>query len=183
VEPSTVETCRDGSSDRTGDVDVLLLFPQPPLWDSNSTYNIRRDKMEARWNYTVSNILWSEWSVALTNQIPAVWYPSDSSNTAIYTPIEGLVHGGVYHVLVRAWYSDFEYAVFTSKPVTVDLVGPSVVRGMRVWEGLSADIDYLSSDNLDLMWSGVFQPGVQGQALNFQIRVETIPEGTLIHVS
>ena len=177
VNTSLLITCSNVTSLRSGELGVSSSFPQPLLWPTNVTYNIRRDKLEAFWNYTGNDVRWVEWTVISTHQVPSVWYLGDSLNAAIYTPTHSLVHGGVYQILVRAWYSNMEYAVFTSAPITVDLIGPSVVKGRRVVEGTSQDVDYVSSEEVGVAWTGVFLPE---QKLNYQIRVGTSPGGVCV---
>lgn len=174
IDPATAASCRELSGRA---VNVSIVLDVDPLWDTPEVYTGNGNLLRANWELASTSVWWTEWTVVPPNQIPSSWYPSDSSNTAVYLPPAAqLYHGSRHQFLVRMWFSFSEFSLSYSPVVTVDLVGPTTV-GRRVTEGGVSDMDFVSSTWVWVVWSGVFAPGVPGQELRFEVKLGTTPGG------
>lgn len=174
VDPVTAALCQQLSSQT---VNVSIVPDTDPLWETPEMYTGNENQLRAEWDLASSSVWWTEWAVVPPNQIPSSWYPSDSTNMAAYLPsATQLSHGSLHQFLVRMWFSFSEFSLSYSPVVTVDLVGPTTA-GRRVTEGGVSDIDFVSGAWVWVEWSGVFEPGVPGQELRFEVKLGTTPGG------
>jgi len=156
-------------------VNVMDITPQMlHATDDGSLFTASSNKLAARWEIASPNTAqWFEWSVGTEGSPPGtglldvtseqIWFNPGTNQSAIFTvsPEYPLNTGQKYIFHVRVWYNNTYNAVFSSAGVTVDPVGPQIVRGFQTREvrtsGLTADVDYINSDSaIDLYWFGVF---------------------------
>ena len=160
-------------------VNVVDVTPQMlHTTDDGSLFTASSNKLAARWEVaSPSTAQWFEWSVGTEGSPPGtglldvtseqIWFSPGTSRSAIFTvsPEYPLNTGQKYVFHVRVWYNSTYSAVFSSAGVTVDPVGPQIVRGFRTREvrtlGSTADVDYINSASaIDLYWLGVFYADV-----------------------
>jgi hypothetical protein len=138
-----------------------------------------------------------EWSVGESGEIPGsgifdptkenVWNDVGISQTIVYClpHTKRLHHGYRYTLYVKVWISESEFAVFSSKPILVDITPPQNRRGRSVIESVdhcANDIDFIrASQNFSVCWENLFSEG-QGSLLSYEFSGGTRPFGKcLIH--
>ena len=176
---------------------VYIVAPQQTSTaPSDPRFTAATDKLIGRWelvNPMSTSIQRLEWSFSEQGLPPGmglldrvndiIWREADNSDTAIFSvsPSYPLRHGTSYVFHVRAWYSNTSYAVFTSEPVTVDTVFPSVVRGSRVREvevggTTEDDLDYVPSDReIEISWQNVFIVSLSGSNSVYDVAIGDSP--------
>ena len=174
MDPFTAASCQELSGQG---VNVSVVLDEDLRWDTQELYTGNGNRLRAEWEVTSTSVQWTEWTVVPPSQIPSSWYPGDSTNmAAYYPPASQLYHGSRHQFLVRMWFSFSEFSLSYSPVITVDLAGPTTA-GRRVIEGAGSDVDFVSSSWVWVSWSGVFEPGVPGQELRFEVKLGTTPGG------
>ncbi|XP_052220285.1 uncharacterized protein LOC127837360 isoform X3 [Dreissena polymorpha] len=86
------------------------------------------------------------------------------------------VHGELYVIYVKVWYSKSTYTVFKSSPIMIDQTPPKVKRGRYIREGnCFQDLDFIDwTDNIIACWEDLF---TEEQSLidHFSVSLGTSP--------
>lgn len=133
-----------------------------------------------------------EWSVGESGEIPGsgifdptkevVWNDVGISQTIVYCLPHNkrLHHSHRYTLYVKAWVSESEFVVFSSKPILVDITPPQARRGHSVIESEDScvsDIDFIqTSKKFSVCWKDLFSEG-QGKIVSYEFSGGTRPFG------
>ena len=199
VDPALMATCQEPDMATLSSNMQLTVFDVVPQVtegsDTSVLFTAVTDKLTGRWEKAVPDstaFIRLEWTVGEKGFSPGtglldtindpIWQDAGTYSTAVFTPSlsRPLQHGLSYVFHVRAWYSDTDFAIFTSAGVTVDTAGPEISRGLRVREVNGStdqvDIDFSpSSSAIRLSWAGVFVSLLSGESSMLEIGLGDSP--------